>query len=349
MTSQLPESITATNKSIIDLYKKIKSSNLILRPTFQRKLVWRKTHKYNFIKTILDNFPFPEIYISTGDIDVETMNETEIVVDGQQRLSTIRDYIDGIGDFHNQRAITPFEKLDEESKKIFLSYKVIVRELGRLDEEIVKEIFQRINSTEYSLNQMEKINAAYSNNAFLVFSKQLIEGCYEGANPKLKEISCFFENNSIFTDNDIRRMTDLQFIMLVVISLEVGYFNRTTEIKNFLEQYNEEFFIGMKIENILFDVITFINTLELNKKSYWLNKANIFTLLIELSKFDLQNINTDKFKSFLMEFEEKYKQEDLSDQNFIKYIEVAKEAVNDKKSRIIRGEFIHQLLVSSTT
>jgi len=344
MSYKLKDSITATNKSIIDLYKKIKSNSLILRPSFQRKLVWRKSHKINFIKTILDNFPFPEIYISTGEINTTNMTESEIVVDGQQRLSTIRDYIDGIGDFENQRNIMPFDKLEESDKKTFLSYKVIVRELGLLEEEVVKDIFQRINSTEYSLNQMEKINSSYNNNEFLIFSKKLLDNCYKGADPELQIISCFFENNKIFSDNDIRRMLDLQFIMLIVISLEIGYFNRTTEINNFLENYNEDFYIADKIKYELLDIINFINALSLDEKSYWLNKANIFTLIIELSKVDLNTINIKSFTNELFSLEKMYKNEDKTNVEFLKYIEVAKEAVNDKKSRLIRGEFIEEVL-----
>lgn len=342
---KLDNSITATNKSIISLYQKIKSNNLILRPTFQRKLVWRKNHKYNFIKTILDNFPFPEIYIATGEINTQTMSETEIMVDGQQRLSAIRDYIDGIGDFEKQKSITPFNKLDEESKKSFLAYKVIVRELGLLNEEVIKDIFQRINSTEYSLNQMEKINSSYNNNAFLMFSKQLLENCFAGADEDFKTISCFFEDNMIFSDNDIRRMLDLQFIMLIVISLEIGYFNRTTEIKNFLEEYNEEFTLQEKIKTQLFDIINIINSLSLDTKSYWLNKANIFTIIIELSKIDLINLNIENLKNKLVELEEMYIQNNIDIPEFNKYIEVAKEAVNDKKSRITRGDFISTILL----
>ena len=344
MDNKLQNSITATNKSILDLYKKIKSNSLILRPTFQRKLVWRKSHKYNFIKTILDNFPFPEIYISTGDIDTKTMTETEVVVDGQQRLSTIRDYIDGIGDFEKQKTVMPFEKLKESEKKSFLSYKVIVRELGLIEEEIVQDIFQRINSTEYSLNSIEKINSSYNNNSFLIFSKKLLENCFEGAENKLKTISCFFEENMIFSDNDIRRMIDLQFIMLIVISLEIGYFHRTTEIEKFLEKYNEDFDIEDKITNQLLEIVLVINNLSLDKKSYWLNKANVFTLIIELSKVDLKKLNINSLKEELSFLEKIYNNDENKNIEFSKYIEVAKEAVNDKKSRIIRGDFINQIL-----
>lgn len=344
MSERLEKSITATNKSIIDLYKKIKSSNLILRPSFQRKLVWRKNHKFNFIKTILDNYPFPEIYIATGEIDVATMTETEVVVDGQQRLSTIRDYIDSTGDFANQNSVPNFNFLDTDIQKDFLSYKVIVRELGNISEDIVNDIFQRINSTEYSLNTMEKINASYYENPFLVFCKKLLENCDTYDDPIAKDISCFFNENMIFTDNDIRRMIDLQFMMIIIISLEIGYFNRTSEINNFLKKYNEDFLIGGKIEIKLHTIIIFINNLNLAANSYWLNKANIFTLIIELSKVDLASVGIKLLQEKLLNLDKMYFDKDESNQEFNKYMEVAKEAVNDKKSRVSRGLFISNIL-----
>lgn len=346
MNNKLDKSITATNKSIIDLYNKIKSASLILRPTFQRKLVWRKNHKYNFIKTILDNYPFPEIYIATGEIDIDSMSEIEVVVDGQQRLSTIRDYIDGVGDFEKQSTIPRFNLLDTNTKKDFLSYKVIVRELGNIDAEIINDVFQRINSTEYSLNTIEKMNASYHDNPFMEFCKKLLESCDVDENILLQDISCFFKEHLIFTDNDIRRMIDLQFIMLVVISLEIGYFNRTSEINKYLKKYNEDFPLENKIQEQLHEIIHFINSLYLSPKSYWFNKANIFTLIIELSKVDLSNINKKIFQERLYYLDEIYSKKDIVDSQFSSYMEVAKEAVNDKKSRVLRGEFIKNILLS---
>ena len=143
-------------------------------------------------------------------------------------------------------------------------------------------------------------------------------------------------------------MIDLQFMMLIVISLEIGYFNRTSEINNFLEKYNESFSNGDKIQNELLNIINFINKLELDKRSYWLNKANIFTLIIELSKVELNTLNINTLKEKLSYLESIYKNESKENIDFLKYIEVAKEAVNDKKSRIIRGEFIQNIFMECT-
>lgn len=64
----------ATNKKILDLYNMMKDGSLTLKPSFQRKLVWNSKHKENFIDTILKGLPFPEIYLSAGEIDLKSKN-----------------------------------------------------------------------------------------------------------------------------------------------------------------------------------------------------------------------------------------------------------------------------------
>lgn len=59
MTIKLNASIPANNWKIIELYNKLKKEELDPSPDFQRKLVWKKSHKFKFIETILLNFPFP--------------------------------------------------------------------------------------------------------------------------------------------------------------------------------------------------------------------------------------------------------------------------------------------------
>lgn len=88
-------SASPSTKKISDLAGMIKRHELILQPEFQRKLVWNPKHKEAFIETILKGFPFPEIYIAQRGIDIENLQAEQVVVDGQQRLSTIMNYLEG--------------------------------------------------------------------------------------------------------------------------------------------------------------------------------------------------------------------------------------------------------------
>ncbi len=81
------------SRELIDLVNEIRSKRLIMSPYFQRNLVWRLVHKVDFIKTILLGYPFPQIFIARGNIDLETMTTTSCIVDGQQRMNSISEYL----------------------------------------------------------------------------------------------------------------------------------------------------------------------------------------------------------------------------------------------------------------
>ena len=119
-----------SNKKISALYKDIKRENLILQPDFQRRFVWNNKHKEKFIDTILKGFPVPEIYVAQRGIDIETIESEEVVVDGQQRLHTIVEYIDEPDDSQVFGSIVKkYKKLSKDEKEEFLNYTLLIRDL----------------------------------------------------------------------------------------------------------------------------------------------------------------------------------------------------------------------------
>jgi hypothetical protein len=155
MSLQIKPSVT--NPTIADVYQLIDEGRLILRPDFQRKFVWTHEHQEDFIDTILNGLPFPEIYVCEGDVDVQKLRTTRLVIDGQQRLTTIRNYIEGT--HHPLIRIPSYQALDR--KQDFLSYQIVMRDLGKVDEETTREIFRRINLTKFKLDDIEIHNAVY--------------------------------------------------------------------------------------------------------------------------------------------------------------------------------------------
>ena len=142
-----------SNRKISALYKDIKRENLILQPDFQRRFVWNNKHKEKFIDTILEGYPVPEIYVAQRGIDIETIESEEVVVDGQQRLHTIVEYIDEPEEstvFGN--IVKKYRNLSKDEKEDFLNYTLLIRDLGDISPENIKEVFKRINSTQYALN-----------------------------------------------------------------------------------------------------------------------------------------------------------------------------------------------------
>lgn len=362
---KLKDSIPTNAVKIIDLYNKIDNDLLNTSPNYQRKLVWKKQHKFAFIDTILKNFPFPEIYIASSDIDVEKRIATEVVVDGQQRLTTIVEYIKGEGDFKDQKKVTAFDDLTTPEKKDFLNYKVSVKDLRDISEVYIKEIFRRINSTEYSLNTVERNNAQYGDGEISLFCKQLIDLEYDPTEDetdiiidKKKRVFIynFFDSNQVFTDNDKRRMYDFQYLMLITSTvLEGSYFGRNTIVDEYLEKYNSEFPDYEIVIKKLINSIEIMHKLDFSKNSYWYNKANLFTLLVELSEVDVDSINIKKLETELFKLEDKAdiyftadKEEELEDisEDEKKYFEVARHSSHEKAAREHRGKLIGELIDS---
>jgi hypothetical protein len=235
-----------------------------------------------------------------------------------------------------------------------------------MDTDLIKQIFQRINNTEYSLNAVEKTNAQYGDGEFAIFCKQIVDPDYQPTaditdivleeHIKL-ELNVFFLQNDVFSNSDKSRMFDLQYAMLIVSTfLEGDYYGRSAKVEEYLKKYNASFEPYKDVLDLLTKSIRTISRLKFSDKSYWFNKANLFTLIIELSKIDNSLINIEKLEASLLDLETKndiyFSDEDLSKMSISddekKYFEVARQGSNEKASRMHRGKVISQLILASS-
>ncbi len=225
MAKQLPSS--PSNKKISDLVGMIRRGELILQPEFQRKLVWNPSHKEAFIDTILSGYPFPEIYIAQSGIDVETLQSQQVVVDGQQRLTTIMQYLDeNNNDFG--KSIPKYKDLGTKEKEEFLNYNVVIRDLQDIDSSIIKEVFKRINQTKFNLEQIEIQNAVYDGE-FISTAKEILD-------------ASSVEDLPVFNDIEVSRMGDLNFILLSMATYEEGgYFVGNKNTEDNIIRYNDNY------------------------------------------------------------------------------------------------------------
>lgn len=261
---------------ISDIYQKIKNQTLIPQPEFQRKFVWNRAHKEKLIDTILKGYPFPEIYTAQKGINLETIESQDVVVDGQQRLRTIVQYIDELQDSKEfGKLVKKYKDLTPDEKRDFLKYEVVFRNLGDVNPETIIEIFKRINLTQYSLNQVEIENAVYDGE-FITVSKEIL------ASVDLSFLS-------MFSESEISRMDDLYFILLIMSTIENrGYFNRVTEVEKYIVAYNDSYEKSDEVKDYLISAINTVKALNLEPDTIWYRKSNIFTLLIELNKLNVK-------------------------------------------------------------
>ena len=84
-----PEEISIETKRIAmeTCLRRLRQGTFVLNPEFQRNEVWSATKKSLLIESLMLKIPIPMFYVSSDPKGVLT------VVDGLQRLSTIRDFI----------------------------------------------------------------------------------------------------------------------------------------------------------------------------------------------------------------------------------------------------------------
>ena len=327
---------TVTNRKIHQLLTAVRDETLIINPAFQRRLVWKTKDKRNFIQTVLDEYPFPEIYVATGEVDLDTGEGTEMLVDGQQRVSTLFQYFNGSGDLKLGNELPRYADLPENSKQRFLQYDVVVRDLGSLSNHEIRNVFQRINATGYSLNAMEIQNSRF-------------DGEFKVTAEKIAEDE-FFASHRIFSANQIRRMEDTKFVLGYMTTIMSTYFDRDNELERYLEIYNEEFDNADQIRAETKRVTTFIEGCGFEPSSRAWKLADVFTLLVESHralKKDHLDLNHEKVSGNLNEFYDRVSHSESDSGatgDVTTYQRATLQGTNNRSNRLIRGEIIAKKL-----
>ncbi|HFV9295414.1 TPA: DUF262 domain-containing protein [Serratia fonticola] len=156
--------IKERDERAIIIYNDIKSNEINIRPDFQRGEVWPSPKKKMLIDTMLREWPIPPIHL------VRVEDGSLEVLDGQQRLTAIRDFIenriaiDGTiqpfdEDIYSMNGLK-YKKLSEEQRKKFDRYTLSVYEITNYNQGEPGEIFHRLNQS-VKLTSSEQRNSFY--------------------------------------------------------------------------------------------------------------------------------------------------------------------------------------------
>lgn len=216
----------------------IKEELIYVDNTFQRRYVWLEKHQIKLIETILLGYCIPEIYIWITDTDATTGDTKYSIIDGQQRIGALINFINGkfklkaseLDNTDSRYANKYFDELDDEDKKLIWRYSFSMRVLKpEVHRDDIVKLFLRLNSTDKSLNPQELRNAEF-NGYFLKLANEIsnIE---------------FWEKNKIFSVNDLRRMKDIEFISSILIFLRLGIEAETTQVtlNKVYDLFNEKY------------------------------------------------------------------------------------------------------------
>jgi hypothetical protein len=369
---------TVRSREIVDLVSAMRSIRLTLSPYFQRNLVWRDAHKRDFIDTILKGYPFPQIFLARGPLNLDTMEASQAVVDGQQRLNAIRDFVDGRLDFQGKF----FKELPTRQREEFLKYEVPVIDFDlEAGDPRLKDVFHRLNRTYYSLSAIEKLASEYSASEFMLVARvlsgeisrvisdtdELAEVGSEdedvNASPVPDNIFSrdpgvgedtwnwllaradgpyaeLIRTRSIFTPFEFDRKVPLMFTLNIMCTYMTGYYERNNLVRKFLDDRAESFPDREEVMAAINETANYISNMNFAENSMWWKKANFFTLVAELARhLELRTGTNTDVAAKLLTFAQTIPSE---------YSLAAREAVGRRAQRELRGKAIRDILAHSS-
>jgi hypothetical protein len=145
---------------LYDLYKK---GRIELQPSYQRSRVWTDDLRYGLMDSINQEFPIGLVMLNVVphiDEDNNKIDRYE-VVDGQQRMRTILEYVDGSELWacsENIKSFVPFKKLSGAKQDRIKEYKIPVAKMKDFEQEEISECFNRLQEGK-ALKMGEKLKA----------------------------------------------------------------------------------------------------------------------------------------------------------------------------------------------
>ncbi|MEM6827673.1 MAG: DUF262 domain-containing protein [Pseudomonadota bacterium] len=175
---------------------------LLINREFQRGSVWSAAARTMLIDTILRDLPVPKIYMRSL-IDRDSRRTRREVVDGQQRLRAIIDFAADkitLSSRAKEYAGKKFSTLTDDEKDQFLQYALSVDHLANADDQLVLEIFARLNSYNVKLNAPELRHAEF-------------QGDFKwSAHEKANDLYSFWEETGLFSKGRMVRMYHTSFV-----------------------------------------------------------------------------------------------------------------------------------------
>ncbi len=156
--------------TVDSLVKRMREGKIFV-PAFQRKFVWDMVRASRFIESLLLGLPVPGIFLSRDRLESHKL----IVIDGQQRLSTVRYFYDGtfadgrefsLKNVQKQfvgRTYQTLDAADQGRLDDYIIHATIIEQVEPIDgDSSIYHIFQRLNTGAVPLQPQEIRSAIYS-------------------------------------------------------------------------------------------------------------------------------------------------------------------------------------------
>jgi hypothetical protein len=242
-------------------------------------MVWNREQQSFLIDSILRGLPVPEIYVQTKT-SAEGAERT-IVVDGQQRLTACILFIDDelrlIGDdeLDARWKNRVFSELEEPLRRRFRSYELVARKLPNVGDEVLREIFRRLNKTVEALEPQELRHAAYTG-PFI----RLIEDAAETA---------ILQELGVFSPKDyLRRRNDELIAEIAYAIVSKAYPNKKEGLDELFLSYERHGIPNGVLEDlerrfgrVFVEILPIVGSL---RRTRFRNKSDFYSLFVFLAK-----------------------------------------------------------------
>ncbi len=245
-----------SRKCIKEIVSEFNKENLIVDDTYQRRSVWNEKDKIRLIETILLNLIIPVLFFWKAETDPDTGNSITHIVDGQQRIKAICSFINNDFKLKSQYLLDEhikdnygnkyFKDLDVEVKKRFWNYNLMVIDIdpsaSRPD---IINMFNRLNLTDYNLNDQEKRNSM--SGEFAALAREISE-------------AKIWEEWSLFTTTDVKRMKDVEFCASLILLHSKGIIDQTDQsaLNRAYEDLQEGYTEAENDKNAIYDAINIV-------------------------------------------------------------------------------------------
>ncbi len=216
---------TNTRKSIKEISTMFEEASLIVDDSYQRRSVWGEKDKVRLIETVLLKMIVPVLFFWKAETDPETGASITHIVDGQQRTKAICSFINNDFKLKQQFLLDKeakekygnkyFKDLDIDDKKSFWNYQLMIIDIDpSATRKDIITMFNRLNLTDYNLNDQEKRNS--QSGEFASLAREISE-------------EPIWEERKLFTSTDIKRMKDVEFCASLILLYKRGIIDQTDQ------------------------------------------------------------------------------------------------------------------------
>ncbi len=208
------------------------TEGLSLTPKFQRRGVWKPKTRSFFVDTLLRGMSIPPIYIRVTQNEAATRMIRE-VIDGQQRISAVLDFIDGkyslsksLGAPWAGKAFSQLSKPEQTQLRTYGFSSEVFQDIS--DQEVL-ELFARLNTYSVKLSKQELRNGK----SFGLFKQSAYSLAFEHLE--------FWRHNRIFTETAIARMLEAELTSELMIAAIDGMQDKKQSIDHYYSKFDDEF------------------------------------------------------------------------------------------------------------